>query len=92
MMASCMALPREGHLEQLFRIFAYLKIKHNSEMVFDPSEPDIDLNSFEKQDWKNTVYGEGSEEIPANARLPRGFGFKIRAFVDSDHAGDSATR
>ena len=87
-----MALPREGHLEQLFRMFAYLKNKHNSEMVFDPSEPEIDLDSFEKQDWKNTVYGETSEEIPANAMEPRGFGFKIRAYVDSDHAGDSVTR
>ena len=49
MMASCMALPREGHLEQLFHIFAYLKIKHNSEMFFNPSEPDITESSFEKQ-------------------------------------------
>ena len=35
MMASCMALPREGHLKQLFHMFSYLKNKHNSEMVFD---------------------------------------------------------
>ena len=92
MMASCMALPREGHLEQLFHIFAYLKMKHNSEMVFDPSEPDIDESSFEKQNWEHTVYGQGSEELPANAREPRGYGFKIRAYVDSDHAGDTVTR
>ena len=92
LMASCMALPREGHLEQLFRMFAYLKNKHNSEMVFNPSEPEIDLDLFEKQDWKNTVYGETSEEIPANVLEPRGFRFKIRAYVDSDHAGDSVTQ
>ena len=91
MMASCMALPREGHLDQLFRMFAYLKNKHNSEMVFDPLEPEIDLNSFEKKDWKNTVYGEEPEEIPANVKQPCGFGFKIRVYVDSDHAGDSVT-
>ena len=61
MMVSCMALPREGHLEKLFRMFSYSRNKHNSEMVFDPSEPEIDEASFEKQDWKNTVYGECSE-------------------------------
>jgi len=62
MMASCIAMPRRGHLEQLFHIFAFLKKKHNSEMVFDPTEqhnsemvfdptePTIDEASFEKQD------------------------------------------
>jgi len=35
------------------------------------------------------VYGECKEEIPLNAPECRGFGFKMRAVVDSDHAGDS---
>ena len=61
MLASCMAMPRQGHLEQLFHIFAYLKAKHNVEMVFYPSEPEIDESLFEKQEWGNTVYGECSE-------------------------------
>ena len=92
MMASCMALPRRGHLEQLYHIFAYLRNKHNSETVFDPTEPDIPEDLFEKQDWSDTVYGECSEDIPQDAPEPRGFGFKMRAYVDSDHAGDSTTR
>ena len=92
MMASCMAMPRRGHLEQLYHMFAFLRKKHNSEMVFDPTEPEIDEASFEQQDWKDTVYGECKEELPTNAPEPRGFGFKMRAFVDSDHAGDSVTR
>lgn len=93
MMASCMAMPRRGHLEQLYHMFSYLRGKHNtSEMVFDPSEPEIDSSSFETQDWTNTVYGNCKEELPGNAPTPRGFGFKMRAFVDADHAGDSVTR
>ena len=92
MMASCMALPRQGHLDQLFHMFAFLKIKHNAEMVFDPSEPVIDESLFAKEDWTNTVYGQCSEDIPTNIPQPRGFGFKMRAYVDSDHAGDSITR
>ena len=37
MMTAHMAMPREGHLDNIFHMFAYLKIKHNSRMVFDPS-------------------------------------------------------
>ena len=46
MMSSHLALPREGHLEQLFHIFAYLKKYHNTELVYDPSDPMIDESQF----------------------------------------------
>ena len=35
MMSSHLALPREGHLEQVLHIFAYLKKYHNTELVYD---------------------------------------------------------
>ena len=41
MLASCLALPRQGHLQQLYNVFAYLKCKHNAEMIFDPTVPEI---------------------------------------------------
>ena len=96
MLSSCLALPREGHLKQLFRIFAYLEKQHNSEMVFDHTAPDIDYADFPKQDWKNTVYanerGELKEEVPENLPTPLGNGFTMRVFVGSDHAGNQVTR
>jgi len=93
MKSSQMAMPRHGHLQQLYHIFAYLKLHHNAEMVFDPSEPEIDMNQFEEQDWSSTVYKATSkEEIPKDIPKPRGLGFKMRAYVDSDHAGDTVTR
>ena len=92
MMASCMAMPRQGHLEQLYHIFAYLKNKHNSQMIFDPSDPDIDESLFPDEDWTNTVYGDCQEVLPPNIPEPRGFEPIIRVYVDSDHAGDSITR
>ena len=55
MMASCMALPREGHLDELYHMFAYLKFKHNLEMVFDPTYPDIDETLFPRENWKHTL-------------------------------------
>ena len=93
MLSSCLALPREGHLEQLFHIFAYLKKKHNTEMVFDPSYPVIDKAKFERQDWSNTVYGdELKEDLPPDMPKSRGFGFITTVYVDADHAGDTITR
>jgi hypothetical protein len=47
MLSSHLALPREGHLEQLFHIFAYLKKFHNTEIVYDPSDPCITESNFE---------------------------------------------
>ncbi len=73
-------------------MFAYLRNKHNTEMVFDPSYPEIDHEQFPIENWKDTVYGDCSEEMPVNMPKPLGFGFVLRAFVDSDHAGDHLTR
>ena len=96
MMASVMALPRVGHLEQLYRMFGFLKSHHNAELVLDPTYPDINEADFERKDWEHTVYGEVKEEVvpptEASYRKPRGLGFVIRASVDSDHAGNSVTR
>mmetsp|Transcript_9480 Transcript_9480/g.11038 ORF Transcript_9480/g.11038 Transcript_9480/m.11038 type:complete len:157 (+) Transcript_9480:104-574(+) len=77
MMSSQMAMPRYGHLQRLYHIFAYLKIHHNAEMVFDPSEPEIDMNQFEEEDWSSTVYKATSqEEIPKDMSQSRGLGFR----------------
>jgi hypothetical protein len=91
-MASQMAMPRQGHLNVLFQMFAFLKGKHNSQMVFDPTVPEINESCFPLEDWSSTPYGNFKESIPGNAPEARGRGFVIRAFVDADHAGDCLTR
>ena len=50
MLLSHLTLPREGHLEQVLHIFAHLKKCHNSGMVFDPSDPTICTEEFERKD------------------------------------------
>ena len=90
---SCLALPRAGHQEQVFHEFAYLKKHHNTEMVFDPSYPEIDQHQFESQDWSHNVYGDSlTEDLPPNMPDPRGLGFVLSTCVDSDHAGNTITR
>ena len=93
MMSSHLALPRQGHLEQVYHIFAYLKKYHNTEMVFDPTEPEIDKSMFERQDWSTSEMGFCTkEELPANIPEARGHGFVMGAYVDADHATDTMTR
>lgn len=41
-MLSCLALPRAGHLEQLYHMFKYLKIHYNTKLVFDHSVPVVE--------------------------------------------------
>ena len=48
MMSLHLDLAREGYLEEVLHIFAYLKKYHNTEMVFDPSDPMIDQDSFKR--------------------------------------------
>ena len=94
MMSSHMAMPREGHLEQVFHIFSYLKKYHNTELVFDPSDPVVDKSKFEIKDWTSSEFGhiQGKEELPPRMPEPRGLGFIISALVDADHASDTVTR
>ena len=79
MMSSHLALPRSGHLDEVFHIFAYLKKKHNSEMVYDPTEVDIDRSAFPREDWSYSIYGDDNleEVLPANMPLPLGRSFTI---------------
>jgi hypothetical protein len=94
MLSSHLALPREGHLHQVFHIFAHLRTYHNSELVYDPSDPCIDDIGFELQDWTSSEFGhlQGDEELPPNMPQSRGLGSTMSAKVDADHAADTVTR
>ena len=91
MMSSYVAAPREGHMQQVLHIFAYLKNHHNARMVLDPTYPMIDEEAFIRRDWKE-FYGEGKEAKPPGMPRPLGRELLIRAFVDADFAGDQLLR
>ena len=56
MLSSHLEMPGEGHMQELLHVFTYLKKHMNTEMVFDPSEPEIDMNSFQRQDWRCSIH------------------------------------
>ena len=90
MLSSYIALPRRGHLQQLYHIFSYLKKYHNAEMVFDLSDPILDYSLFDQQDWTSTEFGLSLQEVlPGNMPQAHGLSFIMCAFVDANHASDS---
>ena len=91
LMYSHLVLTREGHLDKLFHIFAYLKWKHRARMVFDPTYPSIDNDDFPRHDWEKH-YGEVKYVIPKNSLSPRGKGFNRIRYVDADLARDKVIR
>jgi hypothetical protein len=91
MMASFCTAPREGHLDQVLHIFAYLRVHDRSTIVMDWTRPEIDEADFKVCDWSE-YYPDAAEAIPPNMPAPRGKAVVTTCFVDADHAGCLATR
>jgi hypothetical protein len=49
MFSTYLCLPREGHLEAVFHVFAYLGLHNNARVVFDPTYP-LCLHGYLHQD------------------------------------------
>ena len=64
----------------------YLDVYHNTEMVFDSTTPDVDVEKdFPKEDWSTSVYLDEdgsvpSEVIPEDAPVPKGKGMMMTLF------------
>jgi hypothetical protein len=48
-LASMMALPRKGHLDAVFHMFAFLRNKHNAVMILIPLNPTLMNHSFQRR-------------------------------------------
>ena len=91
MMSTHLALPRQGHLEQLHNIFGFLKSHPKRKLFFNPQHPKINEWSFNSYDWYD-FYCDVKEPIPGDMPLLRGQAASTHCFVDSDHAGNTVTR
>jgi hypothetical protein len=89
MLSSYLACPREGHFENALHVMGYLRV-HNSQLIFDPTYPDIDQTAFPSFEWTE-FYGSVEEAIPPNMPPPLGKDVDLRMMVDSDHAGEKRT-
>ena len=93
LLSSHLALPREGHLEAVYGVFAYLNKHLESDMVFDDKQIELNWEAFKDMDWSKSIYKDcPKEERPAMAPEPLGNGVRMVCFVDASHAGDKLTR
>ena len=87
------AAPREGHIKQLIRIFAYLEKRAKLTLYMDPRPVGIDLSSFvTNTDEFKEYYRGAKEEEPHNTPRPRGKSVTTSAYVDSSHGANKVTR
>ena len=90
-MSQYLAAPRHDHLEQVVRIFAYLKYNSSFPLRFRTEEMDIDGECFTETDWSD-IYENAAEVIPLNMSKPAGIEVKLTVFVDTNHAGNKLNR
>ena len=81
----------EGHLQQVYHCFAYLKAKPKRTLAFDLQHPLIDESRFVKCDWHD-FYRGALEPLPGDAPESRGNAVSTHCFVDADYAGNRVTR
>ena len=68
-MSSHMIQPREGHLEEVLHIFAYLKHHPSALMMFDDNPVDWNESVFANHD-PSKHYRDATEELPPNTSQP----------------------
>jgi hypothetical protein len=92
LLSQCQAIPREGHLEQLLHIFAYLRKHPKLTVYLSPELPNMDYNSFQtrKEDFTER-YRDADEAMPHRMPVPRGRCLIMTAFVDASHAVNKKT-
>ena len=78
MMSTYVAMPKERHLQQMFQMFTYLKLHHNSRIAMDPTYPDIEEDKFQKKCWR-IFHGKMKEALPPDAPKP------LEMFFSSEH-------
>ena len=91
LMSTYIALPRVGHLNQLYRMFFFLKLYPKRKLAFDPIHPKISERMFKRYDWFD-FYRDTKESIPGDMPRPRGNPMSTHCFVDASHGSDRTTR
>ena len=91
MMSTHLAMPRQGHLEQVHHIFGHLKERPKRTLFFDPQHLELDERSFTTYDWYD-FYRDAKELVPGDMPAPGGQTVSTHCFVDSDHAANTVMR
>jgi hypothetical protein len=87
------ASPRQGHMEQLLRIFGFMKKNPKLTLYFNPELPNYDFGQFsDNRKEFLELYRDAKEDLPHDLPKPRGVPVVTTAFVDASHAANKKTR
>ena len=96
MLSTYQASPREGHLEEIYHIFAFLKKNQKLTLYFDPQEPMVDLTWFtgDDRDVFLDQYCDAEEQLPDDHLCPERLDVLVSttAYVNSSHAANKVRR
>jgi hypothetical protein len=70
LMSTHLAMPGVGHLNQIYKMFGYLKLYPKRKLAFDPQHPVISERAFREFDWHD-FYRDVEEAIPGDMPAPR---------------------
>ena len=93
LLSSYAAMPRWGHLQELYHIFAFLKKSPKFSLYMSPELPNFDavVSKRNPDDFKEH-YRDAKEPMPSRMPIPRGKPVVMSAYVDASHAGNKLTR
>ena len=91
LMSAHLGLPRLGHLEQLIRMFGYLKAYPKRKLAFDAAHPNINKRRFKRYDWYD-FYRRAKETIPTDCPEVLGNFMSTHFFVDAYLVGNLISR
>lgn len=90
-MSSFRVAPRQGHMERVKRIVAYLLKMSQSALRFRTARPDYSSLVFPINDWCRSVYGDVKEDVPTNVPKPLGNRVTLSHYVDANLYHDWAS-
>jgi hypothetical protein len=91
-MGSFRVSPRKGHLDRLKRMYGYIRKYPDGAIRFRTGIPDHE--SYTKpteNNWAETVYGTGKEELPSDMPPPRGKAVRTTTYADANLMHDLLT-
>ena len=78
------ALPRQGHLERVQRIYGYLSKMRHGTIRIRTEKPDFSGIPEKHYDWENTCYPGAHEVLPTDAPPPKGKPIVLSTYVDAN--------
>ena len=85
------AAPRQGHLDQLKRVYGYVQKFSSAYIRVRTEMPDYSNIEHMKYDWAYTVYGDVKEAIPSDVPKPLGKPVMTTTYVDANLYHDLTT-